>query len=332
MSRNKMSIAVQMMLKRFSLEKWMPLFILIGLYVVFSIISSTFSEWSTILLLLRQNAAVGIVALGVMTVIITGALYFTGGEIVALSGVAATRIYMATGENLIVLTASALLIGALVGLINGLIITKLRIQAFIVTLATMSIIKGLTMIIGEASAPKLTKPDVAFIGTGMLFNVVPMPLVILVIMILITSFILNNLRLGTYWYAIGGSEEVARQVGIRVDRCRIMVHMYLGICASVAALITVSRIKTVVPNISGTMLLDGAAAAIIGGTAVTGGKGSVFGTISGVFIISLIGTALVFFKINAVYQMAVKGAFILLALLLNSFRYLFKERKAMNAG
>ncbi|MDD3840980.1 MAG: ABC transporter permease [Clostridia bacterium] len=277
---------IQIKTKSFSTEQIIPLMILIGLYVVFSIISSAFLELESIYLLLQQNAAVGIVSLGIMAIIITGALDFTVGETVALAGVAATKIYMSTSQNLVVLIFCALVIGALIGLVNGSIITKMKIQPFIATLAMMSIIKGLTMIIGEASAPKLTKADIIYIGSGDILGI-PMPFVILVIMILVTSFILNKTRLGTYWYAIGGNASVAKQAGINIDRCRILVHMFGGIYASVAAIITIARIRTVVPNISGTLLLDAAAAAIIGGTSVSGGKGTVFGTIVGVFIISL---------------------------------------------
>ena len=318
--------------RKFSLDKYGPYIILIGLYAVFSAFSSTFLKWSTIYLLLQQNAAVGIVGLGIMTIVISGDLDFTVGETVALAGVTATKIYMATGENLIVMILCVLAIGALVGFVNGIIITKLKIQAFITTLAMMQIIKGLTMIIGEATSPTLTKADIGFVGAGSIFSFFPMPFVILVFMVVLTWFIMNKTKLGVYWYAIGGNENVAMQAGINVDKARILSHMYGAICAGVAALITVARIRTVVPNISGTMLLDGCAAAIIGGTSVSGGKGSVFGTIAGVFIISLISTALVFFQVSSVYQTAVKGAFILLALIVNSTISYVSERQGTKAA
>lgn len=304
--------------KRFTIEELIPLFIFIGLYILFASFSSTFLKPMTIQLILQQNSAVGIIAIAMMCIIITGALDFTVGETVALAGITATKIYMSAGEHLIVMILCAIVIGMLVGLVNGLIVTKLRIKAFIATLATMSIIKGLTMIIGEAASPVLSRQDVIFIGAGNVFGFLPMPFVLLVLMIVITTYILNKTRTGLYWYAIGGNEEAARQAGVNVDKYKIRVHMYAGICSAIASLIIVSRIRTIVPNISGTLLLDGAAAAIIGGTIVNGGKGKMFGTIAGVFIIALISTALTFFNVPSVFQTAVKGGFILVSLLINS--------------
>lgn len=300
-----------------SIQRFIPLIMLVGIYLVLSMISPTFLQFNTIYNLLQQNAAVGIIALGASMVLITGGMDFTSGMGLAMAGITAAKIYMATGQNILVLVISGLLVGAAIGCMNGLLITKLKLQPFIATLAMMTVLKGLTMIVAEANTPHLVKADALFIGGGSLLGL-PFPFFIFVFMALLTGFIMNKTSVGVAIFALGGNEEAARFAGINITKTKIFVYVYAGICAGLASLITISRVVIVMPNIDGTFLLDGIASAVIGGTSVSGGKGTVFGTVIGVFIIGIISTALTYLKVPAVYQEAAKGAFIIFALALDA--------------
>jgi len=312
---------------KFTLQRFVPLIMLIGIYAVFSILSPAFLQWNTVYNLMQQNSILGIIALGAMFVLITGGIDFTSGYGLAMVGVTTAKIYMATGQNIVVMIICAVVLGMAIGLANGLIITKLKIQPFIATLAMMSIVQGLTMIIGEADTPQLTKEDVLFIGNGTVFGALPAPFFIFLGMAILSAFLLYKTRMGTYTYAIGGNEEAAKLVGINVNKTKMLVYMYAGICTGVASLIMISRVVVVMPNMSGTLLLDGIAAAVIGGTSVSGGKGTVLGTFLGVFIIGVMSTALTYLRVPPIYQQAAKGAFIILALALDALMDRMGNRK-----
>lgn len=303
--------------KKLSIQRFVPLIMLVGIYIILSCISPTFLKFNTIFNLLQQNAAVGIIALGASMVLITGGLDFTSGIGLAMAGVTTAKIYMAAGENILVMIVCALVIGMLIGLANGTIITGLRIQPFIATLAMMTILQGLTMIIAEANTPHLTKADALYIGSGSLLGL-PFPIFIFIAMALLSAFIMNMTSMGTYIYALGGNEEAARFVGISTVKVKLFVYCFAGLCAGAASLITISRVVIVSPNLDGTFLLDGIASAVIGGTSVSGGKGTVFGTVIGVFIIGIISTALTYLQVPAVFQEAAKGIFIIFALALDA--------------
>lgn len=306
---------------KFTLQRFVPLIMLIGIYAVFSLLSNAFLQWTTAYNLMQQNSIMGVIALGATFVLITGGIDFTTGHGLAMIGVTTAKIYMLTGENILVMIACAVILGMAIGLANGLIITKLKIQPFIATLAMMTILQGLTMIIGEADTPQLTKPDALYIANGSVPIgplTVPFPFFIFVGMALLSAFILYKTRMGTHTYAIGGNEEAAKLVGINVKKTKMLVYMYAGICTGVASLIMISRLVVVMPNMSGTLLLDAIAAAVIGGTSVSGGKGTIFGTFIGVFIIGVMSTALTYLRVPPVYQQAAKGIFIILALVLDA--------------
>ncbi|MDR1502042.1 MAG: ABC transporter permease, partial [Prevotella sp.] len=252
------------------LRRLVPLFMLIGIYAVFSMLSPAFLQWNTAYNLMQQNSILGIIALGTTFVLITGGIDFTAGYGLAMVGVTTAKIYMSTGENIIIMIFCAVILGTVIGLVNGLVITKLKIQPFIATLAMMTILQGLTMIIGEANTPQLTKKDVLFIGNGTVFGF-PAPFFIFIGMSFISAFILYKTRMGIYTYAIGGNEEAAKSVGVNANKTKLLVYMYAGICTGMASMIMISRVVIVMPNMSGTLLLDGIASAVIGGTSVSGG-------------------------------------------------------------
>lgn len=293
--------------------------ILLALVVLVGIINPLFIRWDNLNGILQQIAPMGIVALGAMFVIITGGIDLSAGSGISFAGVLAGVMYFKTSENLFVLIIVSIIAGAALGALNGLIITKFKLQPFIVTLATMAIAQGLTLLVSEGKIAFLNHPGTLVIGSGQLFGVISVPFLIFICMCLITWVLLNHTRMGIYTFALGGNEEAARFSGIGINKYRFFVYFYAGICTGVGALITICRIGQIAPGMAGTILLDAIAATVIGGTSVQGGRGTVFGTMLGVLIIGVVYNSLTFLNIPVVGQEAIKGIVILIALVIDSF-------------
>ncbi len=298
-----------------SLQQLMPFLILAVLLAVLSVLDRNFLSPQTLVNLLQQMAAVGVVSIGAMLVIITGGIDFSAGYGLAMIGMAAGAVYTMSPFSG---SVSAMIItfigaGALLGLVNGLLIAKLRILPFVATLAMMSLTQGLSLMIGGGSMMLLGGSPILLIGQGKLGGVLPVSFLVLVAVCGAAALLLYRTRLGVYIYAMGGNEDAARYAGIRIDRYKIMTYVAAGICTGIASMLTVSYIAMATPGIYGTTLTDAIAATCIGGTSMSGGRGSVSGTFVGAAIIVLISTALTYLKIPAEMQDVFKGAVILLA-------------------
>ncbi|AYO29206.1 ABC transporter permease [Biomaibacter acetigenes] len=289
-----------------------PLILLVLFVVATSLINPKFMSFSNLRNVLFQVSTVGVVALGAMFVILTAGIDFTAGVGVAFAGVCAGVVFGIT-RSAAVLILTAVGIGLLIGAINGLIITRLRIQPFIATLAMMSVIQGLIYVVSEGKIVFLTSPVVDFIGKGNMAGI-PTPFVIFLVMSAISYVILNRTKIGIYAYAMGGNEEGARLAGVDLKRYKLYIYMLAGLMTGISAVIMICRISMVAPNIGGNILLDAIASTIIGGTSISGGKGTVGGTLVGVLLIGMISNALNIINVPAVWQDVVKGLIIIVAL------------------
>jgi ribose/xylose/arabinose/galactoside ABC-type transport system permease subunit len=321
---NKMN-KVASVLKKVPTQRWVALSILAALVIIITIGNPLFLKWNNINGIFQQVAATGIVALGAMVVIITGGIDFTSGSGLAMSGVFAGVMYIRAGENIFVLIIAALGAGILLGFTNGFFITKCRLKPFVATLAIMAFAQGLTLLISEGQLAFLNHPATFLIGGGNIFGAFSVPFTIFLGMCLITWILLNKTKAGTYIYAMGGNEEAAHYIGINVNAYKWFVYIYSGLCTGVASLITICRVGQIAPNLEGSFLMDGIAAAIIGGTSPAGGRGAVSGTILGVLILGVVSNALTFLNIASTAQMVVKGGIILLAIVIDSLFNLYKK-------
>lgn len=310
---------------RLDIQRLVPLAILLVLVVCVSIGNKNFLRWNSINTLFTQVSTMGIVALGAMVVLLTGGLDFTSGNGLAMCAVFSGVMYFDFGESMWAMIIGGLLLGAALGFVNGFLITKCRLKPFVATLATMAFCQGLTLLISEGKTAFLNHPLTYKIGGGNLFNFLSIPFVIFACIALVTSLILNRTRFGVYLYAIGGNEEATGFVGINVDRYKLLAYVYAGLCTGAASIIATCRVGQIAPNLEGTYLMDGIAAAIIGGTSPSGGKGKVFGTIIGVFILGVLSSMLTFLKVNTTAQTAVKGLVILLAVVIDALFNLKKK-------
>jgi len=313
--------SVSKILIRSNIKEVAPVIILVCMLFILNTLNKDFMSLKTLLNLMQQVSVVGIVAMGAMIVIISGGIDFTAGYGLAMIGMAAGTIYAADilGGNVFIVTAVCIAAGSVVGIVNGLLIAKLHIVPFIATLAVMSLLQGMSMLIGGGNMVMIKDPALLWFGQGKIFNAIPVSFIIYVLFCFIAYLVLKKTKMGVYIYALGGNEDSVRYAGINVDLYKILLYVMAGIYTGVAALLTISKLGLAAPSIYGSTLLDAIAAAVIGGTSLSGGKGKVMGTFVGAIIIVLITTALTYLRIRPEMQDVFKGAVILMALCFDVF-------------
>ena len=297
------------------LQQYAPVFLMLILMLILSVANRNFLTGQSIYNLLSQVAALGIVALGAMMVLLTAGIDFTAGFGLSLAGVTAGAAYIACGNRGWVLVAAAILTGGAVGLVNGLIIVGLKLNSFIVTLAMMTVCKGVSMMVSEGRQVQITSAGLLTLGSGKLFGFLPVSFLVFLLVIAVMYILLNKTKLGIYTYAIGGNEDAVEYSGISKSRYQILVYVVAGLCYGTAAVIACSQVTVITSNISGDYLLDGIASAIVGGTSLLGGRGRVSGTVIGAFIITLITTMLNYLQVPFLLREVIKG-FIIVGVLI----------------
>jgi inositol transport system permease protein len=308
------------------LRKYAIALILLGMFVALSILSPAFLAPRNLLNVVRQISVVGLIAIGVTMVIITTGIDLSSGSILALASVIGASFAQRPdwagakfpGMNLplIVPIVAALGIGALCGAINGGLIAKFRIPPFIATLGMMTVARGFALIYSERPVSGLTA-SYNFIGQGEIFGVLPVPIVLLAVMAIATHFMLNNTRFGRYIYAIGGNEQAARISGLNIGRLKIGIYLLAGLLSGFAGLLLSSRIGSGQPGLGQGYELDAIASAVIGGTSLSGGVGTIWGTMIGALIIGVLNNGLDLLNVSAYLQTIVKGVIIVGAVIID---------------
>ena len=302
-----------------TLVKYKSLVGLLLLVVVVSILSPSFLNGRNLLNVFRQTSVNAIIAAGMTFVILTGGIDLSVGSVLALSG-AFTASMLASGQNIFISVIIAILCGGLVGFLNGFIISKGKLQPFIATLATMTILRGLTLVFTDGKPITLGSGALAMafgkIGGGSILKI-PAPVIITIIVFIACYYILNYTKMGRYTYALGGNEEATKLSGLNTDKIKIWVYTISGILSAIAGIIITSRLYSAQPTAGTGYELDAIAAVVLGGTKLTGGKGKITGTIIGALIIGVLSNALNILDVSSYYQMMVKGIVILIAVLLD---------------
>jgi len=271
---------------------------------------------------LRQISINLVLSIGMTLVILSGGIDLSVGSILAISGALAAGLLKNglalpwLGVQLQFTPFGAILAGVLVGLalggVNGFTITKLRLPPFVATLGMLSIARGLTMLWTHGHPITGLGPTFEFIGSGFLLG---MPMIVWICAGLVAVFylILIHTPLGRYTYAVGGNEKAAAFAGLRVDRIKLWVYMLAGGLAGVAGLLLTARLNSATPNAGIGYELDSIAAVVIGGTSLSGGRGSVLGTVLGCLIIGVLNSGLVLLDVSSFWQQVIKGLVILAA-------------------
>lgn len=296
---------------------------LIVLFVVFSLASSNFLTFSNVIGILLATAVNGVLALGVTFVIISGGIDLSIGTVMTLAAVM-TGVFITKWQMPIVIgVLGGMLTGAACGLINGAIISKLKIPPFIATLGMLNVTKGLALVT-SGLAPIYFNDTPAFnqIAMGSIIPSlnVPNAVPILFIAAIIASLILAKTVLGRYTFALGSNEEATRLSGVSVDRWKMGVYTLCGVFSGLAGVLIASRLNSAQPALGQGYELDAIAAAVIGGTSLSGGEGSIMGTIIGAFIISTLTNGLRILSVPQEWQTVITGSIVIIAVYLDIVR------------
>ncbi|HZH60884.1 MAG TPA: ribose ABC transporter permease [Metabacillus sp.] len=299
-------------------RKYGTVIALFVLVLIISIMNSKFLSMYNILNVFRQVSINGLIAFGMTFVILTGGIDLSVGAILALTGMV-LGLMIASGTPDLIAIPLVLLLGALLGWFNGVLISKIKLQAFIVTLATMTMFSGITMIISDGiPAMGITEnsPLLNFFSQGDILGI-PFPMIVLLVVFALLLILLKKTVFGRGVYAIGGNEEVARLSSLPTDRIKTSVYIISGVMSALAGVILTSRLSSSQPTAGSGFELDAIAAVVIGGTSLAGGRGRLFGTLIGVLIIGVLNNGLNIIGVSAFYQQFIKGLVILLAVILD---------------
>lgn len=301
------------------LNRIRPLIGLIIFSVLISFASPRFLTKSNLLNVFRQTSINAIIAAGMTFVILTGGIDLSVGSILGFSGAIAAGL-LAGGVNIFFAILAALIIGAVAGMFNGIIITKGKVQPFIATLAMMILLRGATLVYTSGRPIPVpaatTSPIFRKIGAGYIAGI-PIPIFIMAIIFLVCYLVLTQSKFGRHLYAVGGNEKAAKLSGINTDRIKVLAYTISGMLASIAGLIVTSRLSSAQPTAGDGYELDAIAAVVLGGTSLVGGQGSILGTIIGALIIGILNNALNLLDVQSYYQMIAKAVVILVAVLLD---------------
>lgn len=322
-------------------------FALIAIIIVFSILSPNYFTVSNFLTMSSHVALFAILAVGMLLVILNGGIDLSVGSTLGLAGVVAG--FLMQGVTLtslgvvlypavwtVVVLSCAL--GALIGLINGVLIARFRVPAFVATLGVMYMVRGVALLMTNGltynnlgGKPELGNTGFDWLGFNYLLGL-PIGVVVMVVIAILGSFALNRTAAGRWLYASGGNERAAELSGVPVKTVQISVYVLSGICAAVAGLILSSQLTSAGPTAGTTYELTAIAAVVIGGAALTGGRGTVRGTLLGAFVIGFLSDGLVIIGISSYWQTVFTGAVIVLAVLLNSVRYRRRVKPASSTN
>ena len=299
-------------------QVWRDYKVILVLFVlmlaVTSVLAPVFFNPGNLINVARQASLTGVVAVGMTFVVLTAGIDLSVGSILALVGIIFS-ITVNAGLGVPAALVLALLVGTAMGLANGIGVTFLGIQPFIMTLAAMAVASGFALLISNGTPIHFASDsDIDLLGNGNFFGV-PGPVIIFAIIAIVAALVLHYLPFGRFVYGIGGGLEAARLSGVRTARVLIIVYAISGFCAAIAGIITTSRLFVGHPTAGAPIMLDSIAAVVIGGTSLMGGKGSIIGTVAGVLLLAMVANLLNLLGVSPFNQQIAKGAIIILAVL-----------------
>lgn len=302
--------------------KFQSIIALLVMCIAMSFLSDRFLTVENTWNVMRQISVNLIISVGMTLVILTKGIDLSVGSVLAIAGAVTASIVKFGAEipsmnvyfqfTLVGAIAGGILAGVLLGGFNGLMITRFKVPPFVATLAMLTIARGMTMLwTGGFPITGMTK-EMAFIGTGWFLGI-PMPVWISAVVVLIAVLVTKRTQLGRHIYAVGGNETAARLSGLKIERIKLIVYSVAGAMAAIAGILVTSRLDSAQPNAGAGYELDSIAAVVIGGTSLSGGKGSVMGTVQGALIIGVLNNGLVLLNVSPFWQQIIKGLVILIA-------------------
>ena len=276
----------------------------------------TFLTMENFMNVLRRSSVNGIIAVGMTAVIISAGIDLSVGSMMALAGMVGAYTMIAVGgpdpqgAALVIGTVVSVITGIVCGLLNGVLITKLKLQPFIVTLGTMSAFRGISYVMNEGQPYNV--PSYKYLNEGIMLGI-PVSILIFAVIVAVASFVLKYTRLGRYAYAVGSNREAAFHAGVNVDLNLIRIYALTGLVVGIAAMVTTSRAVSAQPTAGIGLELDIIAAVVIGGASLAGGRGTITGTIIGTLLISFLRNGCTMLDISTNVQLIVIGAIIIAA-------------------
>lgn len=294
--------------------------IIAAFFIIMPLISPFFLRTRNMMNILQNISLQGISAIGMTMVIITGGIDISVGGVLALS-VWIAALIMKSGYSWVLASLICILIAAVCGTINAFSIAVMKIPPMIATLAMMYMTRGLQTVISHGNTLNGLPEGFLFIGQGMLFDAIPIPAIIIVILYVMASFFMEKTITGRNIYAVGGNPEAARVAGINNTRVLFFAYIMCSIFAAIAGLIFIARMDSAPAAMAISLEMKAIMGAVIGGTSVTfGGKGKMMGTFLGVIIVGLIGNALDLLGVSPYYQQFIQGALVLIVVFLEAIR------------
>jgi len=299
---------------------------LVLLVIVFSILSPNFFQPYNLIAIMLATAVNGVLAIGVTFVIITGGIDLAVGTTMTFTAVMAAQTVAVWNLPVALGVLMALIVGTICGLASGVMVAKFKIPPFIATLGMNMLTKGLSLIIANSKPIYFTNaPSFSKISMGTIFPFlqnfqIPNAVIILFVLAVLGSFVLNNTIFGRYTFAIGSNEEAVRLSGINTDRWKIAVYAVNGLICGIAGVLIASRLNSAQPALGQGYELDAIAAAVIGGTSLSGGEGTILGTIIGAFIMSTLTNGLRILSVPQEWQIVTTGIIIIFAVYMDMLR------------
>ena len=299
------------------LQRGSGFFILALIALMFSLLSNQFLSSGNLLTVALQTSIIALAALGMTFAIITNGIDLSVGSVGALAGAIAAGMAVKAGLGTYPGILIGLCAGSAMGLLNGLLVVSGKVPPFVATLATLAIGRGLTLVYTQGKP--ISGLDKSFTFWASNVGGIPVPVIVLIVVALLAYLLLSHTRFGVYTYAIGGNEETARLASIPVGRIKLGVYMLSGFTAALAGIILTSRLWSAQPNSGSGLELDAITAAVLGGASLSGGSGSIGGTLAGAFIIGILSNGMNLLAVPSYNQQVLKGLVFILAVLLDYF-------------
>lgn len=306
--------------------KLQSLIALFMLCIVFAILSDKFFTVANGLNVMRQISVNICISVGMTLIILTAGIDLSVGSVLALCGaitagllkhgIKIEPLHLDIGFTILGAILAGIIVGSLLGFFNGFVITKFKVPSFVATLAMLTIARGLTMLYTGGNPISSFDSAFTFIGGGWLLGL-PVPVWIAALIVIAAIIVTKKLKLGRYIFAIGGNENAAKLSGININKVKIIVYTIAGALAAAGGIIVTARLDSAQPNAGTSYELDAIAAVVIGGTSLSGGRGSIWGTVLGALIIGVLNNGLVLLDVSVFWQQVVKGGVILLAVVID---------------
>ncbi|MFC3058672.1 ABC transporter permease [Paenirhodobacter populi] len=295
---------------------WFPIGVVLSLFIFFSLMTDSFATLRNFSAVSGQAATLLIVCLGATFIVLMGSIDLSVGAIVLLVGAVSVTVLNAFSIGWLVIPFAAL-VGAGLGLVNGLIYTKGKIPSFIVTLGTLSVFSGIALTLLDGRAIQFNAPGLENISIGQWIPRLPNIALWAILAWAVLVFIGQRTRFGRYMYLIGGGEQVARTAGVPVERYKLYAFALSGLLAGFGAVLAVARLGAAGPSLGSDLLLNSLAAIVVGGTSLAGGVGGVHRTLIGVLIIAILDNGLNLMGVSQFLQMIIKGLVVIAAVLVS---------------